>query len=99
MSHLLRERIEHLSDVAHARGLAGSFDSAVDQILQMLRMAPRESGDPLRRLHGMTSTLYRFYRHGLIGHYTVHDRIPMVTLWQFEPGPHHPLAPPPPNGD
>jgi hypothetical protein len=46
----------------------------------------------------MTSTLYHISRHGLIGLYSVHDRIPMVTVWQFEPGPHHPLAPPPNNG-
>jgi hypothetical protein len=31
--------------------------------------------------------------------YSVHDRIPMVTVWRLEPGPGHPLAPPPNNGD
>jgi hypothetical protein len=99
MSQLLRERIERLTDLAHARGIGPSFDAAVDRIMELLRTAPRESGDPLRHLPGMSSVLYRAYRNDLIVHYTVHDRIPMVTLWQFEPDPHHPLAPPPANGD
>ena len=99
MSQLLRERIERLSALAHARGLGASFDAAVDRIFETLRVSPRKSGDPLRNLRGLSSTLYRLVRERLTVYYTVHDRIPMVTLWRFEPGPGHPLAPAPPNGD
>ncbi len=99
MSQLLRERINRLSGLAYARGFAGSFDAAVEGIMETLRMSPRESGDPLRHLSGLSSTLYRLVRERLVVHYSVHDRIPMVTVWRFEPGPGHPLAPPPPNGN
>ena len=99
MSQLLRERIERLTDLAHARGLGTSFDAAVDHIFEALRVSPRKSGDPLRNLRGLSSTLYRLSRNGLVVHYTVHDRIPMVTVWRFDPGRGHPLAPPPPNGN
>jgi hypothetical protein len=99
MSDSLREYIAGLLQRAAARGIGDSFRDAVVDILSALRDKPRRAGDPLRHLQGMASTLYRIYRHGLIGHYTLHDRIPMVTLWRFEPDPHHPLAPAPPNGD
>lgn len=98
MSQLLSERIERLSDLAHARGLA-SFDPTVTSIMESLRTAPRDAGDPLRHLRGMSSTLYRLVRDKLVVYYSVHDRIPTVTIWRFEPGSGHPLAPPPPNGD
>lgn len=99
MSQLVREGIERLTDRAHVRGLGASFDAAVDRIMEMLRMAPRESGDPLRHLRGLNMTHYRIYFGGLIANYSVHDRIPMVVLWSLAPEPGHPLAPPPPNGD
>jgi hypothetical protein len=99
ISQQVRERIERLSDRARAHGIADSFDSAVDRILEMLRQSPRESGDPLRRLRGLTMTYYRIYHDRLVASYSVHDRIPMVVLWSLTPGPGHPLAPPPNNGD
>jgi hypothetical protein len=99
MSQLLRERIERLTDLAHARGLGAAFDATVDRIMEMLRMSPRKSGDPLRHLRGLNMTYYRIYDSGLIANYSVHDRIPMVVLWSLGPGPNHPLAPAPPNGD
>jgi len=99
ISELVRERIERLSDLAAVRGLASTFDSTVDQIMNMLRMSPRESGDPLRHLRGLSMTQYRIYHGGLVADYTVHDRIPTVVLWSLAPGPSHPLASPPPNGN
>lgn len=98
MSENLREHIRGLVERAVARGIGPPFRAAVDAILTALRDNPRRAGDPLRHLQGMQSVLYRAYRDDLIAHYTVHDRIPMVTVWQFDPGPHHPLTPPPPNG-
>jgi hypothetical protein len=98
MSQLVRERIERLSDLAHARGFGVSFDAAVDRIMEKLRMSQRESGDPLRHLRGLNMTHFRIYRDALIANYSVHDRIPMVVLWSLAPAPDHPLAPPPPNG-
>jgi hypothetical protein len=99
MSQLVRERIEQLSDRARTRGIAESFDAAVDRILEMLRMTPRESGDPVRRLRGLNMTHYRIYHERLVADYSVHERIPMVVLWSLLPGPSHPLTPPPDNGD
>jgi hypothetical protein len=98
MSDILRAHIRGLLERAAVRGIGPSFRAAIDDIFVALRDYPRRAGDPLRNLRGMTSTLYRISRHGLIVHYTVHDRIPMVTVWRFDPGPHHPLTPPPPNG-
>lgn len=99
MSPLLRDRIKRFSRLANAKGFASAFDASVERIMGMLRMSPRESGDPIRHLRGFTSMQYRIVRDRLIVHYTVHDRIPMVTVWRFEPGPGHPLAPPPANGN
>ncbi len=99
MSDNLREHIRDLLRWAAARGIGISFRDTVRDILAALRDDPRGAGDPLRQLQGLSSHLYRLVRERLIVHYTVHDRIPMVTVWQFEPGPGHPLAPPPPNGN
>jgi hypothetical protein len=99
MSDNLRGQIAGLLQRAATRGIGVPYRDAVTDILTAPRDNPLRAGDPLRHLQGMASTLYRIYRHGLIGHYTLHDRIPMVTVWQFGPGPGHPLAPPPPNGN
>jgi hypothetical protein len=99
MSDDLREQILAYVERAIARGFGGQFREGVAAIMSALRESPRGAGDPLRHLRGITSTLYRIVREGLIVHYTVHDRIPMVTVWRFEPGPGHLLAPPPPNGN
>lgn len=98
MSDDLREHIAEFIRRATARGIGPAVRNAVVDVLTALRDNPRRAGDPLRHLRGMSSVLYRAYRDDLILHYTVHDRIPMVTVWRFEPGPGHPLAPPPPNG-
>lgn len=99
MSEGLREHIRRLSRKAAARGIASSFRETVEGILEGLRQDPRGAGDPIRRLRGLSMTEYRIVREQLIVSYSVHDRIPMVTVWRLEPGPGHPLAPPPPNGD
>jgi hypothetical protein len=98
MSDALREHVDHLIDRAAVRGMGQLVRRNVRDLLSILRIEPRRQGDPLRHLQGMTSTLYRLVRHQLIAHYTVHDRIPMVTVWQFEFAPSHPLAPPGSNG-
>src|SRR4051812_22256499 len=98
MSQSLLERIERLSDRASGRGIGKEFDRSVDRIMTMLRMSPRESGDPIRQLRGFSATEYRIVRDQLIVYYSVHNRIPMVTVWRFEPSPGHPLAPPSGNG-
>jgi hypothetical protein len=95
MSQSLRERIDRLSHLAAVRGISDAFDGAVDRIMGMLRMTPRESGDPIRHLRGLSMTQYRIYHGGLIADYSIHDRIPMIALWSLVPGPSHPLAPPP----
>jgi hypothetical protein len=80
MSQALLERIERLSRLAASRGISEAFDSAVDRIMQMLRMSPRESGDPIRNLRGLAMTQFRIYYGGLIADYSIDDRIPMVAL-------------------
>ena len=99
MSDALRARVREPLERAAAREIGIPFRNAVQNILAALRDNPRRAGDPLRHLRGLNSILYRVTRERLIVYYTVHDRIPMVTIWRFEPGPGHPLAPPPPNGD
>jgi hypothetical protein len=99
MSQLLHEQIGQPFDLAHARGIGETFDATVVRILEKLRMSPRESGDPIRNLRGLHMVQYRIYFGGLVANYSVHDRIPMVALWSLGPDPHHPLYPPPPNGD
>ncbi|HEX3148337.1 MAG TPA: hypothetical protein VHR66_09660 [Gemmataceae bacterium] len=98
MSDSLRGHIGDLIRRATAHGIGVEFRNAVVDILFALRDDPREAGDPLRKLRGMNSILYRVSRNSLIGYYTIHERIPMVTVWQFEPSPQHPLAPPSANG-
>jgi hypothetical protein len=99
MSDTLREHIRQLGERASTRGIGPAFRTATEQILTSLRDDPRRAGDPLRHLRGMASLLYRIHQNDLTVYYTVHDRIPMVNVWQFDPGPHHPLAPAPPNGN
>ena len=98
ISQLVQDRMAQLSDRAHARSIGVLFDAAVDRIREMLRMSPRNSGDPIRALRGLGMTQYRIYYEQLIADYSVHDRIPMVVLWSLRPGPGHPLAEAPPNG-
>ena len=98
MSQLLREHIERLSNRAHAKQIGDGFDLAVSRILEMLKMSPRQSGDPIHALRGLGMTRYRIYFENLIADYSVHDRIPMVVLWSLRPGPNHPLQGPSFNG-
>jgi hypothetical protein len=99
MSDNLRERLRGLTREAAAIGIGNAFRDQVQTLLESLRDNPREAGDPLRGARGMYSVLYRLAKFDLILYYTVHDRIPMVTLWQFDLGPNHPLAPPDSNGN
>ena len=99
MSDYLRSQIAALLQRSYARGLGDAVFEAITDIMESLRNNPSEAGDPIRHLNGMTSMQFRIVRHNLIFHYTVHDRIPMVTIWRFNLASKHPLAPPPPNGD
>ena len=91
ISQLVLDRMAQLSFRAHLRGMGSSFDEAVDRIRDMLRMSPRESGDPIHALRGLGMTRYRIYFENLIADYSVHDRIPTVVLWSLRPGSNHPL--------
>jgi hypothetical protein len=97
MSDDLKSRIAALIQQAYARGIGDEVFNAVSSIMASLRVRPRKEGDPIRHLDGMNSMQFRIMRHKLIVHYTVDDRIPMVTIWRFELASDHPLAPPPPN--
>ncbi|MBO0698597.1 MAG: hypothetical protein J2P46_09395 [Zavarzinella sp.] len=99
MSDDLREHIRRLSERAAAMGIGTAFRDAVRRVLEALRQDPRRAGDPLRNLRGLKMTEYRLLREQLVVNYSVHDRIPMVTVWRFQPTSGHPLAPPPHNGD
>jgi hypothetical protein len=99
MSELLRQRVREWSDRAASRGFAEAFDSAIDRILDQLRTQPREWGEPSHHLRGLGMTAFRKMYERLLVIYSVHDRIPMVTIWNIYPTAGHPLAPPPPNGN
>jgi hypothetical protein len=99
MSEDVREHIRRLSARAAAMGVGVAFRDAVQSILESLRQHTRGAGDPVRHLRGLHMTEYRLVRERLIVNYSVHDRMPMVTLWRLTPGSGHPLAPPPGNGN
>ena len=98
MSERLQERIQVWSARAEALGFAQTFDSAIDQILDHLRMRPRVWGEPSHHLRGLQMTAFRKMHERLLVIYSVHDRIPMVTIWDIIPTTGHPFAPPPANG-
>ena len=59
---------------------ASGFRNLTRDIFEALRQDSRRAGDPLRHLRGVKMTEYRLYRGQLIVNYSVHDRIPMVTI-------------------
>ncbi len=99
MSQHLRDRIRQWSDRAETLGFAGAFDAAIDQILDHLRTRPREWGEPSHHLRGLQMTAFRKMYDRLLVIYSVHDRIPMVAIWNIIPTAGHPFAPPPANGN
>jgi hypothetical protein len=94
MSDNLREHIGRLSERAASLGIGAEFRDAVREVFEALRQDPHRAGDPIRKLRGLKMTEYRLVRDQLIVNYSVHDRIPMVTVWRFVPTSGHPLAPP-----
>jgi hypothetical protein len=93
MSDELREHIRRLSRRAAGMGIGTAFRDSVRRILEALRQEPRRAGDPIRDLRGLKMTEYRLLREQLVVNYSVHDRIPMVTVWRFQPTSRHPLGP------
>ena len=98
MSDQLREKIRALGIRAGKLGFGHAFRDSVQSIFEALRLSPRAAGDPLRHRRQLKLVEYRIIRDKLIVHYTVHERIPMVTVWRFVPVLGNPLASPPNNG-
>ena len=94
MSVVMRERIDEYGRRAAELGVAGRFWSSVDQIMEELRMRPREWGEPFTNLRGfqMTARLAVYKKLRVV--WSVHDRIPLVVLWSLSPTTGHPLTPP-----
>jgi hypothetical protein len=64
----------------------------LEEIGELLRMRPTSWGDPLFRLRNMNATVYRGVLQPLMALYSVHDRIPIVTLWHMYAVPGHALS-------
>jgi hypothetical protein len=63
-------------------------------VSERLRTDPRGWGDPLRDLRHLHLTFYRGILHPFIVYFSVHQRIPLVSVWHFKVQPGHPLVPP-----
>jgi hypothetical protein len=94
MSTVTRERIGLLGYRAAQHGIARQFWADVDEIMEELRMRPREWGEPFRNLRGFQMTARLAVHRKLRVVFSVHDRVPLVVLWSLTPAGGHPLAPP-----
>jgi hypothetical protein len=91
-SESVRERIRNLIRRAAAIGHGRVMRDALVVMDSELRSRPREWGEPSYHLRGLQVTVFRRIYRQLFFVYTVHDRIPMVTLWNVIPTSGHPLA-------
>src|SRR5215208_4857536 len=89
------ESYSHASPAAHTPSaeVASEDEHATPPVSPSSRPAERAS------ITSGTAPVPITTRSASTAHYTVHDRIPMVTVWRFETDRYHPLHPPPPNGD
>jgi hypothetical protein len=93
-SQLVREGITDLVRRSAAIGLGAEMRQTLVYIEEQLRMRPRDWGEPSHHLKGLQMTAFKKMYKWLLVVYTVHDRIPMVTLWNVIPTSGHPLADP-----
>jgi hypothetical protein len=93
-SQLVWERIRELVRRATGVGYGPETRQALAFMEEQLRTQPRDWGEPSYRLRGLQVTVYRQIYEHLLFVYTVHDRVPMVTLWSVTPTTGHPLAGP-----
>ncbi len=91
-SQLVMERIAELVRRAAVVGLASETGEALLFVENQLRTRPRIWGDPTHHLRGLQVTAFRRVYRRLLFEYTVHDRVPIVTLWAVTPTLNHPLA-------
>ena len=92
MNGIVKERLVALLRRAKDLNLVEDVVPILTDISVRLRMDPRGWGDPLRDFRHMKQTFFRGYLKPFIAHYSVHDRIPFVTLWHLDVEPDHPLA-------
>jgi hypothetical protein len=89
--------LDQIADLIQRAAVVGLGPDTRDTLLYMeeqLRTRPRTWGDPSYRLKGLQVTVFRRAYRRLHFTYTVHDRVPIVTLWNVKPILGHPLAGP-----
>ena len=91
VSGAVRERIGRMLARAATRGIRPEVERSVAFILDHLVMEPRTWGDPVWNLRNAEQVTYHGRHDRLLAVYTVHERVPIVFLWQIVPQEGHPL--------
>jgi hypothetical protein len=94
LSGIARDEIRALLVRAAQLHLTNVVVPVLQDIGERLRMRPTKWGDPLYHLRHLKATAYRGVLQPLVEYYSLHDRIPIVTLWHVRPMVGQPLAPP-----
>lgn len=90
-SGVLKERIRRMLLRAADIGLGEQISDAVAEILTNLIEKPREWGDPIANLRHAKFVVYHGRHENFLAVYGVHDRIPMVFLFDLIVLPDNPL--------
>jgi hypothetical protein len=82
-----RQDIQRLLNRARDLGIIDDISDLLFRIEDALRSAPRNWGDPLRRLRPFKAVYYRRMYAPLIVYYSVHETEPMVVIARVIPVP------------
>jgi hypothetical protein len=77
--------LKQLHAQAAEKGQGHRFVAALRQILERLKNAPRELGEPMFRLPAARVTMSKAIVPPLVVHFGVHDELPLVFVTQFIP--------------
>jgi len=98
MSGMVQDRLAVILRRAKDQQRWAEVTPVLSDISERLRMDPRGWGDPLRDLRQMQLTFYRGILKPFIVYYSVHQRIPIVSVWRIEVDSDDQLTPPTENG-
>jgi hypothetical protein len=92
ISEAIREYIREMGRRARRAGIGPELRASVAEVMENLRIRPREWGEPFNNLRGFQMTARLAVHRKLRVVWSVHDRIPLVVLWSLSPTTGHPLA-------
>lgn len=78
-------------DLAADKGIGPQMEHSIAFIVNRMINDPRRWGDPIRNLRHAQMVEYHGRHNDLLAIYSVHDRVPIVFLFQLVPLPDHPL--------